>query len=88
VKNELLQQVGLVIQAKFRSAGQQIGPTSAGALAAACVGVAIEIALHAADAHYSMDDASELSTVFIESAFRNLDVAAIASIDDRLRPRS
>ncbi len=87
-KHEFLPQVGRVIQTRFEAAGAQISAASAGALAAACVGMAIDIVLYAADTNYRMDDASELLAVFAESAFRSLDVSALAQIDRRVRARA
>jgi AcrR family transcriptional regulator len=84
-KQEFLPLVARAIQARFQAVGAQIGSASAGALAAACVGMAIEIALHAADTNLDMDQALQLLVVFAEGAFRNLDVPAVRRIDRRAR---
>lgn len=84
-KREFLPIVGRAIQSRVHASGEKLGYASASTLAAACVGMAIDIALHAVDSNYNMDDALELLSVFAESSFRNLDIAAIEKIDSRMR---
>jgi len=61
--------------------GQEIHPASAGALAAASVGVAIHVCQHALDHDRDLDAAAAIAAVFTENAFRALDPQALTPYD-------
>jgi hypothetical protein len=84
-QDEIIQRLTGVIQRRFQSIGQEIHPASAGARAAASVGVAIHVCHHALDhdRDRDLDAAAAVAAVFTESAFRALDPQALAP-DDKI----
>jgi AcrR family transcriptional regulator len=86
-EDEIIQRLTNVIQRRSASVGQQIDPASAGALAAASVGVAIQVAQHALDRDRDLDAAAAIAVMFTENAFRALDPAALKSYKKLYGPR-
>ncbi|MCX4759623.1 TetR/AcrR family transcriptional regulator [Streptomyces sp. NBC_01275] len=65
-----------LIERRRQPYGPALGPT-AEALAAACVGVAIQVCEHAIDRGDDLDEAGHLAALFVANAFRNLDFDAL-----------
>lgn len=71
VVNGVTQRLTKVIERRQRALGPSLGAT-AESLAAACVGVALQVCEHAVDHRRDLDAAHRVAADFVESAFRNL----------------
>lgn len=72
VVNGVTEQLTTLIKRRRREFGSDLGAGS-DALAAACVGVALQVCEHAIDRGGDLEAARHLAARFVESAFRNLD---------------
>ncbi|MFZ3572230.1 TetR/AcrR family transcriptional regulator [Streptomyces sp. BH097] len=73
VLGAVTEQLTGLIERRRQPYGPALGPT-AEALAAACVGVAIQVCEHAIDHGGELDEARRLAASFVANAFHNLDL--------------
>jgi AcrR family transcriptional regulator len=78
---EIQEPVAGLIRARFRSAGADAGPAGAGTLAAATIGVSLHVCMYAVDNDLDLVASEAVGTAYIESAFRSLDLSAVARLD-------
>jgi AcrR family transcriptional regulator len=76
VVNGVTEQLTSLIERRQQAFGTALGST-ADVLAAACVGVALQVCEHAIDHGHDLDDAHRLAARFVASAFRTLDFDAL-----------
>jgi AcrR family transcriptional regulator len=76
VVNGVTEQLTNLIERRQQAFGPALGST-ASALAAACVGVAVQVCEHAIDHGHDLDETHGLAARFVASAFRNLDFDAL-----------
>jgi AcrR family transcriptional regulator len=72
VVNGVTDQLTELIERRQRAFGPPFGATAAAGLAAACVGVAVQVCEHAIDNDRDLPEAHELAARFVEGAFRSL----------------
>jgi AcrR family transcriptional regulator len=77
VLNDVIQQLAALIERRQQAFGPPVG-TTAEALAAACVGVAIHVCEHAIEHGNELEGAQKLAAHFVANAFHNLDVDTIS----------
>jgi AcrR family transcriptional regulator len=70
------EQLTKLINRRQQTFGGPLGP-DADTLAAACVGVALQVCEHAIDHNRDLNDAHQLAARFVDSAFRHLDLDAL-----------
>ena len=70
---EVIDQLTAAIVRRVRRFDRELTPASAGALAAAATGVALQVCEYAIDHDQDLEAAARIATHFIDSAFRALD---------------
>jgi hypothetical protein len=78
-KDDVIEQLTSVIVRRVRRFGRELTWESAGALAAASTGVALQVCEYAIDHDHDLEAASRTATDFIDSAFRALDYSRLES---------
>ncbi len=73
VINGVTEQLTRLIEERQQAFGASLG-TRAQTLAAACVGVAVQVCEHAIDHNHDLTAAQQLAARFVDSAFRHLDL--------------
>jgi AcrR family transcriptional regulator len=76
VVNGVTRELTALIERRQQAFGPALGPAAEG-LAAACVGVALQVCEHAVEHGHDLEDARQLAARFVESAFRALDFDAL-----------
>ncbi|MFG1949394.1 helix-turn-helix domain-containing protein [Nonomuraea sp. NPDC048826] len=77
VVNGVTDQLTGLIKRRQEAFGPDLGPV-ADALAAACVGVALQVCEHTIDRGGDLNAAQHLAARFVENAFHNLDLRTLA----------
>src|SRR3954447_987770 len=74
--NAVTRELTALIERRQRAFGPALGPAAEG-LAAACVGVALQVCEHAVEHGHDLETARQIAARFVESAFRDLDFDAL-----------